>query len=42
MRSPKIITDSKAMEKASVITSEDISCLVIPDKMHWTANYSST
>lgn len=32
MKSPKIITDSQAMNKHSVLTAEDVSCLVIPDK----------
>lgn len=31
-RSPKIITDEEAMKNVSVMTSENISCLVIPDK----------
>ena len=31
-RSPKIITDESAMMSNSVMTAEDISCLVIPDK----------
>lgn len=30
--SPKIITGSEAMNKQSVLTAEDVSCLVIPDK----------
>lgn len=31
-RSPKIITDESSMGSNSVMTAEDISCLVIPDK----------
>ena len=31
-RSPKIITDPSAMAEAGLLTSADISCLVIPDK----------
>lgn len=31
-RSPKIITDNDTMKSHSVMTAEDISCIVIPDK----------
>ncbi len=31
-RSPRIITDSSAMNHHSVLTASDVSCLVIPDK----------
>jgi len=30
-RAPRLVTDSRAMQHASVITAADISCLVIPD-----------
>ncbi|UCC32189.1 MAG: DUF3326 domain-containing protein, partial [Phycisphaerales bacterium] len=30
-RSPRIVTGRKAMHRPSVITAEDVSCLVIPD-----------
>ena len=30
-RSPRIVTDRGAMQRPSVITAEDVSCLVIPD-----------
>jgi hypothetical protein len=29
---PKIITDSEIMKKDSVLTNEDVSCLIIPDR----------
>ena len=31
-RSPKIITNAEAMKSHNVLTAEDVSCLVIPDK----------
>ena len=31
-RSPKIITDEETMKGQSVLTAEDVSCVVIPDK----------
>ncbi|MCH8149929.1 MAG: DUF3326 domain-containing protein [Planctomycetes bacterium] len=30
-RSPRVVTDAEAMTNASVLTAEDVSCLVIPD-----------
>jgi len=30
-RSPKIVTDPNAMQRSSVLTAADVSCLVIPD-----------
>jgi len=30
-RSPRIVTDRKVLEQPSVLTAEDVSCLVIPD-----------
>ena len=30
-RSPRIVTDRKAMQRPSVMTAEDVACLVIPD-----------
>jgi hypothetical protein len=31
-RSPRIITDANAMTETGLLTSADISCLIIPDK----------